>query len=380
MAGRTDVFDVPSLDGIRAASVMLVFVAHAGLYDRVPGGFGVTVFFFLSGYLITTLLRLEAERNGRIGLAAFYLRRALRILPPMYIVLAVAVALSVAGVVATATSATAIALQALHLTNVYTIANGSADGLAPGTGVYWSLAVEEHFYLLFPMLYIGLRHFCPAARRQAFILLSIAAVALVWRVVLVMVLGASADRTYIATDTRIDSILFGCILGIYGNPALDPIRVGERWWKWLLLPAAVATLLVTFLVRDPRFQETARYTLQGLALFPLFVIAVRYPSWGPFRLLTIRWIRFVGALSYTLYLLHQVVLFAVQAHTTLHPVLQGAIALAIALLLSLAIHLLVERPCARLRRKLARVHRTADALATAVPAPAASRPVGSPAR
>ena len=76
-------FYIPSLDGLRAVSILIVFVSHAGL-DSVPGGFGVTIFFFLSGYLITTLLRREFEADGTIGLGQFYWRRAWRILPPMY--------------------------------------------------------------------------------------------------------------------------------------------------------------------------------------------------------------------------------------------------------------------------------------------------------
>src|SRR5689334_10066848 len=86
-ASKTDGFYIPSLDGIRAAAVGLVFLAHAGLNERVPGNFGVTVFFFLSGFLITTLLRMEFDKTGRISLKAFYPRRTLRILPPMYLVL-----------------------------------------------------------------------------------------------------------------------------------------------------------------------------------------------------------------------------------------------------------------------------------------------------
>src|SRR4051812_20527063 len=88
---------IPSLDGLRAISFAVVFLAHAGV-PGMPGGFGVTVFFFLSGYLITTLLRLEVERTGTVSLRRFYLRRALRILPPFYIVLAGATALASAGV------------------------------------------------------------------------------------------------------------------------------------------------------------------------------------------------------------------------------------------------------------------------------------------
>src|SRR5664279_4763278 len=76
-------FHIPSLDGLRAVAFLMVFFGHVGA-PGVPGGFGVTVFFFLSGYLITTLLRIERERTGRVSLRLFYLRRALRILPPFY--------------------------------------------------------------------------------------------------------------------------------------------------------------------------------------------------------------------------------------------------------------------------------------------------------
>ena len=69
---------IPSLDGLRAVSFLLVFAAHAGLEHFVPGGFGVTIFFFLSGFLITTLLRAEFEKNGVISIRHFWLRRTLR--------------------------------------------------------------------------------------------------------------------------------------------------------------------------------------------------------------------------------------------------------------------------------------------------------------
>ncbi|MBX9895794.1 MAG: acyltransferase [Nitrosomonas sp.] len=78
---------IPSLDGMRAVAAMLVFVSHAGWPHLIPGGFGVTIFFFLSGYLITTLLRREYESTGSISFKNFFLRRAYRIFPPLYIVL-----------------------------------------------------------------------------------------------------------------------------------------------------------------------------------------------------------------------------------------------------------------------------------------------------
>src|SRR3954467_5963406 len=89
--------NIASLDGLRAVSISIVFLAHAGLKGIVPGFFGVTVFFFLSGYLITTLLRVEFEESGDIGLRSFYVRRMFRIWPLFYLVLIVATLLSWLG-------------------------------------------------------------------------------------------------------------------------------------------------------------------------------------------------------------------------------------------------------------------------------------------
>jgi peptidoglycan/LPS O-acetylase OafA/YrhL len=89
---------IPSLDGLRAISFLIVFVAHSGLEWIVPGGFGVTVFFYLSGFLITTLMRVEYRRDGTVSLRAFYVRRVLRILPPFYLVLVLAHALTLVHV------------------------------------------------------------------------------------------------------------------------------------------------------------------------------------------------------------------------------------------------------------------------------------------
>src|SRR5207244_9669139 len=90
-------FHIPSLDGIRAISFFTVFLAHAGLAGIVPGYFGLSIFFFLSGFLITTLLRMEYDQTGKVSLKQFYLRRVLRIFPPFYLVLLVATVLSGVG-------------------------------------------------------------------------------------------------------------------------------------------------------------------------------------------------------------------------------------------------------------------------------------------
>lgn len=347
-------FYIPSLDGIRAMAVMLVFLSHAGLNDRVPGNFGVTVFFFLSGYLITTLLRMEFDQSGRINLGAFYLRRVLRILPPMYLVLAVASVLTALGLLDGSLDPAAVLAQVFHLSNYYIVENGWWDGRAPGTWIYWSLAVEEHFYLAFPLVYIGLRRFVPSRKGQFWILLGLCAAIFIWRMVLVYDLGAPKDRTYVATDTRVDSILFGCALAVFGNPVLDGTRVGARVWKFLLVPLGLAGLLVSFLVQNADFEQSVRYSLQGVALFPLFVAAIRFPEWLPFRILNVRSVKFVGIISYGFYLLHPTVLFADFEYLKIHPILQGIIGLVVALGLAAAMYYLVEQPCARLRKRLSR--------------------------
>ena len=86
----TDLEVIPSLDGIRAISVLIVVLGHSGLEDVVPGGLGVTIFFFLSGYLITTLMLTEYERTGGINILNFYTRRAFRLMPPLLVTLAIA--------------------------------------------------------------------------------------------------------------------------------------------------------------------------------------------------------------------------------------------------------------------------------------------------
>jgi peptidoglycan/LPS O-acetylase OafA/YrhL len=351
---KAEIFHVPSLDGIRAVSFLIVFAAHAGLDRVIPGGFGVTVFFFLSGYLITTLLRMEQNKYGTISVRRFYLRRALRILPPFYLVLGLAALAARVSVIPGGVSGHAITAQALHLANYWIVRHGY-DGQPYGTGVYWSLAVEEHFYVVFPCLYLVLCSVVRGRRRQGMLLWTLCAVVLGWRCSLVYGQHAALDRTYVASDTRADSILFGCALALAGNPMLDgPSRLSEAVWKRVVLPASTLLLLVTFVYRSPAFRETFRYSLQGVALSPVFVMAVRYPDWGAFRILNLRVMSFLGVLSYPLYLVHHVLLGALGG-VPLGPAARALIALAMSIAVAWVIHEVVEKPCARLRRGLSTV-------------------------
>lgn len=344
-------FVIPSLDGIRALSFLMVFLAHVGM-PGIPGGFGVTVFFFLSGYLITTLLRREAERSGGVSFKLFYLRRVVRILPPFYVILSLALVLALLGVLPPVFSWGAVAAQALHYSNYWVISHGW-DGMLGGTGVYWSLAVEEHFYLLFPALYAIMLRARLSGRAQHAVLMALCAVVMLRRCWIVFGQGVVGDYTYVASDARFDSMLFGCALAVWHNPALDFEKEEPPGALPLLAGlGGLLLLLVTFVVREPAFRESIRYSMQGIGLYPLFFLAVRYPQMTVMRFLNWRPVRFVGTLSYSLYLLHQIVIYAVERNVPVPHVLQAALSLVVSLGLAIAVWRLIEEPCAKLRSRL----------------------------
>lgn len=352
--GASVTFHIPSLDGLRGAAFLLVFFGHAlpaAMLRFVPPAFGVTVFFVLSGYLITTLLRREFDRSGKVGFGEFYLRRALRILPPFYIVLFVSSMLTEIGAVDGQVTLPAIGAYVLHAANYWHIYRG-LDEIPGGTSVYWSLSVEEHFYLVFPLVYWAMRRWRWSAKQQLGTILGLCAAVLVWRVVLVTVFDAPHDRLYRATDTRVDAILAGCALAVYGNPMMDRSRFSEKTWRWVLLPIGLAVLLMTSLVRYPLFQEAIKGSLQAAALIPLFVVAIRCPAWGPMRLLNTKIIGFIGLLSYGLYLIHRTVLSLIETWVTTNVFVVAPLALGVSIAFCYALYVFVEQPCAQLRKRL----------------------------
>jgi len=313
--------------------------------------FGVTVFFFLSGYLITTLMRGESERNGFLNVRHFWLRRALRILPPFYLVLSGATLLAVTLYPRGTVAGSTLAAQLLFYANYEGIYGVNRE--APGTGVVWSLAVEEHFYLLFPWLYIGMQKLHMPRARQARLLWGLCASILAWRCFLVLVLHSTSTRIYLATDTRIDAILSGCALAIWSNPVLDEPWGAPKWWKFGLLPLASAVLLSSFLFRGEIFRDTAYFTVQEAALTLIFIAVIRFHRWPVFRILNWGPVVVIGVLSYSLYLVHDVIL---RASHRLWPQLHGfqhaAVALAASMIAAAAIYVMIEKPFAKLRRDL----------------------------
>lgn len=345
--------DIPSLNGIRALSILLVFIGHS---ERLPAyvrpSLGVTIFFFLSGYLITTLLRKEYDRDGSIDFRKFYARRVLRIWPPLYIAIALGLLVTATGIVPGDLSVPGITTAVLQVSNYWQAFGG--EGIPKAMRVLWSLGVEEHFYLLFPLLYVSLRRWLPGRLQQGYVLAGICLVILGWRAVLAYGFGVDYfNRLYMSTDTRADSILWGCVLAIVANPALDRIRGNRHLWTWLALPVAVVGLYVT--QKMPDATQPLILTVQALLLWVIFTAVVTDPRSWLARPLNWRPVAFLGEMSYAFYLVHRY--FIIWADEHLADVNRWAVAaltFAASLLLAYLIHLAVEKPLKPLRDRLSR--------------------------
>ncbi len=352
---------IPSLDGLRAVSILVVFMAHASPAggrlplggDRtllIPGALGVTVFFFLSGYLITTLLRKEYESSQRISFGGFYLRRLLRIFPPLYAVVGLVWVLCRSSIVSYDFKATQLIAASTQVANYWMISWG-IHALPPGLGILWSLAVEEHFYLVFPLLYWVLLRLGLKPLNQALVLWVLCAFFLAWRFILVFWLESGPDHLLLSTDTRFDSILFGCSLAIWGNPAVDATRIPKPIWTWVLLPVGILGLLGSHLIPSP-LREASKYSVQAVALVPIFVAAIRYPEWGPFKFLNARPLMFLGVISYSFYLIHTILLHLLERSGTAGEYTLYGLGFPASLAAAWVMYRLIELPSNRLRHRL----------------------------
>ena len=347
-------FSIPSLDGMRAIAVLLVFAAHGYTIPGFHGGHvGVAIFFFLSGYLITTLLRREQDRHGSISIGRFYLRRLLRIYPPALLAIAVSVTLGATGLLAATTTRWGVLAEVLNFTNYYVVFNGR-DGLPPRSNPLWSLAVEEHYYIIFPVVLILLLRSRRSYRAIGWGLVTVAAMVGLWRIVLWQG-GAGFDRLYISTDTRIDGLLFGSAMALLLNPVYgdriafpDRLRPLLRW----ATPVAVAVFAITAQFAGSYWLRlTVVDTVQYLCLVPVFWAMIARPESVGGRLLNHPWAIRIGLLSFSIYLFHAMVITLVDSVVSFNP-LMNLIALPMTIALAQIVYLAVEQPFARLRRRL----------------------------
>jgi peptidoglycan/LPS O-acetylase OafA/YrhL len=348
---------IPSLDGLRAISILIVLASHAGYGSIVPGGLGVTIFFFLSGYLITTLLMEESERSGRIDIGKFYLRRAFRLFPPLVVTLAIAYSLVMLGLLDGGVSWGGVCAQLLYFANYYGLFYDPGNTTAAGTGILWSLAVEEHFYMIYPAVMVGLLALGLSKRRIVVVLAMTCFAVLAWRMYLAGLPDFRPERTYYSSDTRVDSIVFGCLLALAANPKYEKPGTSNPFLQpgpAALLATAAIVMMLTIVWRDVYFRETFRYSLQGLALMPVFYFAIRYAAYFPFTLLNHPWIIKTGVYSYAIYLMHYVVVNVIEKNVpwlaSVKPLLV-LVTFAIATLYAAILDVFVDSYFRRLRKK-----------------------------
>lgn len=304
----------PMLDGIRAVAVLAVVFYHFGL-SCAPGGFlGVDVFFVLSGYLITSLLLAERERTGGIALIAFWMRRAKRLLPALFVLL-----IAVAVWVGSNTTPYEMAMRRDDLmSTLFYYANWHF--IASGQGYFaqfltvspvrhtWSLAIEEQFYLAWPII-CGIALIAANGRRR--VIGAVCVVGIVVSAIAMAVLFDPADpsRAYYGTDARAHQLLIGALLAVLMGQ-LASARL--RRLAVAVGPISALTLLIAFGVLPD--QAPAYY--QGLSVCLAFVTAALVwsvevsPRSILSRALSLRPVAWIGEISYGLYLWHWPIVIA----------------------------------------------------------------------
>ncbi|MBK9179377.1 MAG: acyltransferase [Acidimicrobiales bacterium] len=302
---------LPGLDGLRALAVIAVLLYHADL-TWIPGGFlGVEVFFVISGYLITSLLLAEWRDTGRIDLGQFWLRRARRLLPALFLVLAVTIAFSALFLRGELQGLRGDVLAALtYSTNWYLSFSGQsyfeAFGRPPLLQHLWSLAVEEQFYLLWPLLFtLGMTRL---GRRRVFRLVLVGVAASTLLMAVLYSPDRDPSRVYYGLDTRAAGLLIGVALAFLWSPwrlkkpagraapaVLDAIGLAS-------LAGLVASL---FLIGETStFLYRGGFLVVSLLTAALIAVAVHPASRLTVTVLGVAFLRWVGVRSYGIYLWH----------------------------------------------------------------------------
>ena len=272
----------PSLDGIRAIAILAVVAFHATTPFARGGFVGVDVFFVLSGFLITSLLRDEIEQHGNIRLARFYGYRFLRLYPSLALVLAAYLA-AAPSLWPDESAGQSALLAAMYLTD-YSSAFWQSPEVLRHT---WSLSVEEHFYLLWPLAL----PMVVSTRNPAAILAMIYAAATAWRVTNAVWLGW--DLTYYRFDTRLSGLVLGAMLSYVGEHAL------VRRWSWFAWPA-----IVLVIVGGAHRQVAGLVTAIPVAELATALMILTVRANPSHRMLSAAPMVYIGKLSYGVYLWH----------------------------------------------------------------------------
>jgi peptidoglycan/LPS O-acetylase OafA/YrhL len=352
---------IPGLDGMRALAVFLVIFYHFG-FSHVPGGNGVMIFFVLSGFLITWLLLQEDARTGSISLTGFYRRRFLRIFPAfdMYWILVVILLYVTHKHIPWGHAFSAL----FYVTDYYNASQGDPNTAFSHT---WSLAIEEQFYLLWPLLFLRFHHNLKSMTR---FLVGLILAVWIYRVFLCFVVHVNQGWIYAAFDTRMDHLAIGCLVAV-----LLKRSALMSFWKTVCAHPALPLITIGLLVLSiydgglllRRYRDVVGFALEPVLIAVLLVQVVslsanRIWSW-------IEWpaLRFLGRISYSLYLYQQLILFSVRKRLSGEPLLvQLFAAVLVTTLVASASYFIIERPFLKLKRggdvRLVKTHDTGNRL------------------
>lgn len=354
---RSGTLRVPALDGVRAVAVIAVLGFHGGLSWARGGFLGVDAFFVLSGYLIVSLLLAESERTGRIAIVAFWSRRIRRLLPALLLLVAV-VTLTARWFVP---PEEAPLLRGDGLSALFYVANWrmvlrGGDYFANTAGPSplehtWSLGIEEQFYVVCPLLLVGV---IALARRPRAVLLLIGVGGVVASTVAMWMVYDPADpgRSYYGTDTRVSSLLVGVTLAVL-LAGLPDSRLRERPVR--ILSATLAGAGVVFLcwawthaLGTDQWLYHGGMLVSALCVAAVLAHVVVAPEGITSRLLALPPLPALGLISYGVYLWHWPVFLAVDGERT---GLVGwplfSLRCAITVGIASASYLLLERPVRR---------------------------------
>ena len=337
------------LDGLRGFAVILVIIFHSGL-DWLPGGFlGVSVFFTLSGFLITSLLINECENSGRINLKAFWGRRLRRLAPASLVVIAAVIGL--ASWLSTSVEASRIkgdAISAvLYFSNWRFIYSGHSYGelfASPSPLQHlWSLSIEEQLYVVVPVLIAGL--FAVGLRRRGIGVVLL--VGVVGSTIATMLISGH-EHIYYGTHTRAAELLLGAALACLFGQRIEQLATNPArpWSTFYLLPLLGVVLLAKFSTVDSAWVYSGALTLFGLLSVVCLIAAIQG---GPVRAI-LSWsvlVR-VGEVSYGLYLIHwPVIVWLNTDRLNMNPTALFGVQVVVTVLLTVLSYWLIEQPIRR---------------------------------
>lgn len=342
------------IDALRALAVLTVVLSHAGV-PMMPGDAGVTIFFVISGFIITHVLLRERESTGGFNIRTFYVRRALKLAPP-FVVLIVIPTLFYAF--CQEVNWSVFVSQVLFTYNWAQILSPDTAWLVlPGSNVTWSLAVEEQFYILFAliwMFFVGKKWWRAALSGLACVAI------LVSNLIRIDLYSAGDNGLRIAhgTDTRMDSIAWGILAAlVYKIWRAQQHHAMLRWigQPWTI-GAAAFLFLASFAIPGEAFSLTWRYTVQPVIVAVVILYGLTATTGRISRFVgqisASKVVTVVGLSSYSIYLVHHVLIHALDgAAQSLPPALGSAVLTLIGLGAGIASYYVIERPVLALKTR-----------------------------